>query len=52
MIAIDIEMPESCWDCELHNYHFCDVTGHNIEDNLNNGKREYDCPLRPIEEVS
>ena len=38
MVAIkDFEMPKNCYECELHNYHFCDITGSEIEEEWDNG---------------
>lgn len=39
------KLPESCFDCDLHNYHFCDLTGNCIEENWDNGTRADDCLL-------
>ena len=25
------EMPSSCYECKLHNYHFCDANGESID---------------------
>ena len=47
MIFIDMDMPESCFNCDLHNYHFCNITGNCIEQNYDDGTREIDCPLKP-----
>ena len=51
MVAIkDFEMSNSCYDCELNNYHFCNITGNLIEKNLDDGTRADDCPLIEIKE--
>lgn len=51
MVTIkDMEMPESCYDCDLNNYHFCDITGNLIESNRDDGTRADDCPLIEIKE--
>lgn len=51
MVAIkDYEMPSSCFDCDLHNYHFCDITRNSIEKNWDDGTRAEDCPLIEVEE--
>ena len=51
MVGIkDFEMPKSCFECELHNYHFCDVTGIRIEEWWDNGQRAKDCPLVEVKE--
>ena len=47
VIINDMDMPESCFNCDLHNYHFCDLTGNCIEQNYDDGTREVDCPLMP-----
>lgn len=48
MIGIkDFDMPYNCYDCELNNYHECDVTKESIEDDYcyNGDSREKHCPL-------
>ena len=45
MIQIDMDMPESCYDCCLNNYHFCDVTQTDIEKHWDEGTKPKDCPL-------
>ena len=39
-----LDMPESCYDCCLHNYHFCDVTCSAIDFS----SRPDDCPLESL----
>ena len=46
MIQIDMDMPDSCYDCCLNNYHFCDVTQTNIEKHWDEGTKPKDCPLK------
>jgi len=46
----DFEMPNSCYDCDLNNYHFCNITGNLIEKNWDDGTRADDCPLIEIKE--
>ena len=29
-----LDMPDSCSDCPLHNYHFCNVTGEPIDEDI------------------
>ena len=41
-----IDMPESCYECCLNNYHFCDVTA----DAINTEYRPDWCPLKPVPE--
>ena len=51
MVAIkDFKMPENCYECELHNYHFCDITGSEIEEEWDNGLKANNCPLVEIKE--
>lgn len=52
MINLDMEMPESCYECEIHNYHFCDITKKPIEYYLNADKREPHCPLSAASAVN
>ena len=35
-----IDMPEGCDDCNLHDYHFCSVTGGSVEANIFDIKNE------------
>ena len=53
MVGIkDFDMPYNCYDCELHNYHECNLTSESIEDDYcwNGDSREKHCPL--IEAIS
>ena len=43
-------IPGSCFDCDLHNYHFCDLTGNCIEQNYDDSTRAEDCPLEEVPE--
>lgn len=48
MIGIkDFEMPHNCYECDLNNYHECDITRESIEDDYcwNGDSREKHCPL-------
>lgn len=48
MVGIkDFGMPYNCYDCDLHNYHECDLTSESIEDDYcwNGDSREKHCPL-------
>lgn len=50
MVVIkDMEMPKSCYECDLHNYHNCDLTNDGIEKYLDDVKHP-NCPLVEIEE--
>lgn len=50
MVAIkDFGMPSCCYECDLHNYHNCDLTNDDIEKHLDDGKHP-NCPLVEIEE--
>ena len=54
MVGIkDFEMPYNCYDCDLHNYHECDLTGESIEEDYcwNGDSREKHCPLREVETI-
>lgn len=51
VIITDMDMPKSCFDCDLHNYHFCDATGTLIEKNRVDGTRAGDCPLKSVDEM-
>lgn len=49
VVISDMEhIPKSCYDCDFHNYHFCDMTGNCVEQNIDNGTRADDCPLKEI----
>ena len=46
-----MDMPESCEECSLHNYHCCNVTGQSVESNLYDIKDENKpnwCPLKEL----
>ncbi len=46
-------IPHNCYDCDLHNYHECDLTGESIEEDYcwNGDSREKHCPLREVEAI-
>ena len=46
-------MPHNCYDCDLHNYHECDLTSESIEEDYcwNGDSREKHCPLREVEAI-
>jgi hypothetical protein len=46
-------MPHNCYDCDLHNYHECDLTCESIEEDYcwNGDSREKHCPLREVEAI-
>ena len=52
-IIKDYGMPHNCYDCDLHNYHECDLTGESIEEDYcwNGDSREKHCPLREVEAI-
>ena len=53
VIISDMEhIPDSCFNCDFHNYHFCDMTGNCIEENMDNGTRADDCPLKEVNDNS
>ena len=46
-----MDMPNSCNDCVFHNYHFCNITGENIDKNLYDlmeYKKPNTCPLKEL----
>lgn len=53
-IIKDYEIPHNCYDCDLHNYHECDLTCESIEEDYcwNGDSREKHCPLREVEAIS
>lgn len=48
VIIKNLEMPKSCYDCELHNYHFCNITRNLVEKHIDDGTRAEDCPLEKL----
>ena len=52
-IINNYEMPGNCYMCDLHNYHYCDLTGESIEEDYcyNGDSREKHCPLREVEAI-
>ncbi len=52
-IIKDYRMPHNCYDCDLHNYHECDLTCESIEEDYcwNGDSREKHCPLREVEAI-
>jgi hypothetical protein len=54
MIIIEnYTMPHNCYDCDIHNYHECNLTSESIEDDYcwNGDNREKHCPLREVEAI-
>ena len=48
-----IDMPDSCNECCLHNYHFCDVIGDCIDKymyDINEKDKPSWCPLKEVPE--
>lgn len=45
-----IDMPKNCYECYLHNYHFCDFTGDSIEEYMNTEHKPEWCLLKPAPE--
>lgn len=46
-----VYMPDSCEECDFHNYHFCNVTGENIDKNLYDimeDNKPSTCPLKEL----
>jgi hypothetical protein len=52
-IIKNYEMPHNCYDCDLHNYHECDLTSESIEEDYcwNGDSREKHCPLREVDAI-
>lgn len=52
-IIKNYKMPHNCYDCDLHNYHECDLTCESIEEDYcwNGDSREKHCPLREVEAI-
>ena len=52
-IIKNFSMPHNCYDCDLHNYHECDLTTESIEEDYcwNGDSREKHCPLREVEAI-
>lgn len=53
IIIKNYEMPHNCYDCDIHNYHECNLTSESIEDDYcwNGDSREKHCPLREVEAI-
>jgi hypothetical protein len=54
MVTIkNYRMPHNCYDCDLHNYHECNLTSESIEEDYcwNGDSREKHCPLREVEAI-
>ena len=54
MVTIkNYSMPHNCYDCDIHNYHECDLTSESIEEDYcwNGDSREKHCPLREVEAI-
>ena len=45
MIVIDMEMPESCYDCEAFGSSFCSLWGKHKSFSDQRTKRHKDCPI-------
>lgn len=52
IIADMNEVPMNCFECDLHNYHFCNLTGNCIESNIDDNTRADDCPLKEVNDNS
>ena len=53
IIIKNYEMPHNCYDCDIHNYHECNLTSESIEEDYcwNGDSREKHCPLREVEAI-
>jgi hypothetical protein len=53
IIIKNYSMPHNCYDCDIHNYHECDLTSESIEEDYcwNGDSREKHCPLREVEAI-
>ena len=53
IIIKNYKMPHNCYDCDIHNYHECDLTSESIEEDYcwNGDSREKHCPLREVEAI-
>ena len=53
IIIKNYSMPHNCYDCDIHNYHECDLTSESIEEDYcwNGDSREKNCPLREVEAI-
>lgn len=50
-VIIDMDLPQNCFECELHNYHFCNVSGNCIEENWDDETKPEDCPLKSTDSM-
>ena len=53
IIIKNYKMPHNCYDCDIHNYHECNLTSESIEEDYcwNGDSREKHCPLREVEAI-
>ena len=53
IIIKNYSMPHNCYDCDIHNYHECNLTSESIEEDYcwNGDSREKHCPLREVEAI-
>ena len=51
VILTNMDIPVNCWECDLNNGHFCDITSNSIEDFMNVEEREKECPLKSTDEM-
>ena len=51
VIITDMDVPANCCECELNNYHFCNVTGDEIENDWQDSTKPDDCPLKSTDEM-
>ena len=49
IIVLD-EIPCNCYECGVHNYHYCSWTGDCIEDYMNKEERPDGCPIKKLPE--
>lgn len=53
VIITNMDMPKNCYDCDLHNYHECNLTTESIEEDYcwNGDRREKHCPLKSADKM-
>ena len=51
-VILVMDTPESCWQCVLHSYRYCDVAGRCVDKymDVDAKNRPEWCPLMPIPE--
>lgn len=44
------DIPQNCYECNNHNYHFCSWTGECIEEYMDSSDRPNSCPIKELPE--